>query len=108
MQKKIGKALGDLNRLRIYTNIASRKELYVGELEACGMISKATVSHHLRILTAAGLIAFRPCGQHVFYRCVPSRLTAYRRFLARLVWSKHSVPPGIRASVGFDPTTFGL
>jgi ArsR family transcriptional regulator len=78
----IGKALGDLTRLGIYTQIARHKELFCGELEACQLISGATISHHLRVLTQSGLITSRRSGQHIFYRAIPRRLNDYRRYLA--------------------------
>jgi ArsR family transcriptional regulator len=80
----IGKALGDPTRLGIFSEIAKRKELFCGELGACDMLSCATVSHHLRGLTQAGLIASRREGQFIYYRAVPERLAAYRRHLAEL------------------------
>jgi DNA-binding transcriptional ArsR family regulator len=58
----LGKALGDPTRLSIYIEIIEHKELYVGELAARRVISMATVSHHLRALTQAGLIMFRTPG----------------------------------------------
>lgn len=81
---RLAKALGDPTRLKIYAEIARRRELYVGELQACRILANATVSHHLRILMQAGLITARRSGQHVFYRWMPTRLIAYRRFLARI------------------------
>lgn len=80
----IGKALGDPTRLGIYTQVASCKELFCGELCACQAISGATISHHLRVLTQAGLITSRRSGQHIFYRAIPARLTAYKRYLSGL------------------------
>lgn len=78
----IGKALGDPTRLGIYSQIASCKETFCGEVVACHVLSGATVSHHLRVLTQSGLIASRRCGQHIFYHAIPSRIAAYRRYLA--------------------------
>jgi ArsR family transcriptional regulator, arsenate/arsenite/antimonite-responsive transcriptional repressor len=79
----IGKALGDPMRLSIYTEIANRRgELSCGKLNACDQLSLATVSHHLRVLTEAGLIASRRDGQFMFYRALRPRLAAYRRYLA--------------------------
>lgn len=80
----IGKALGDPTRLGIYIQIKGRKELYCGELCACQAISGATISHHLRVLTQAGLISSRRSGQHIFYHAIPGRLAAYRRYLSNL------------------------
>ena len=79
----IAKALGDPTRLGIYAYIANRrKELFCGELCECE-VSLPTISHHLRVLTHAGLISSRRSGQFIFYRSVPERLAAYRRYLAK-------------------------
>ena len=79
----IAKALGDPTRLGIYSYIANRrKELFCGELCECE-VSLPTISHHLRVLTHAGLISQRRSGQFMFYRALPERLAAYRRYLAR-------------------------
>jgi ArsR family transcriptional regulator len=77
----IGKALGDPNRLSIYTHIAQNDELYCGEIHAKHAISAATLSHHLKVLTDLGLITSRKEGQNIFYRAVPARLTAYLCYL---------------------------
>jgi ArsR family transcriptional regulator, arsenate/arsenite/antimonite-responsive transcriptional repressor len=80
----IGKALGDPTRLSIYSHIANQpRGLFCGELGDCHMFSMATISHHLRVLTQAGLIASRRSGQHIFYRAIPARMKEYRRYLAQ-------------------------
>jgi len=79
----VGKALGDPTRLGIYSQIASRKELFCGELGACRLLSLATVSHHLRVLSQAGLISSRRSGQFIFYRSIKGRLADYRRYLSQ-------------------------
>jgi ArsR family transcriptional regulator len=80
----IGKALGDPTRLSIYSHIANRgQELFCGELGDCHVLSMATISHHLRVLTQAGLITSRRSGQHIFYRALPRRLAQYGRYLAK-------------------------
>jgi ArsR family transcriptional regulator len=79
----IGKALGDPTRLSIYSHIANRRQgLFCGELCGCHVFSMATISHHLRVLTQAGLITSRRSGQRIFYRAIPARLAEYRRYLA--------------------------
>ena len=77
----IGKALGDPNRLAIYTQIAQHDELFCGEMHAKHTISAATLSHHLKVLTDLGLITSRKEGLNVFYRSVPEKLAAYLRYL---------------------------
>src|SRR5258708_30906866 len=80
----IGKALGDPTRLSIYSHIATRrKDLFCGELGDCHVFTMATISHHLRVLTQAGLISSRRSGQYIFYRALPLRLAEYRRYLAK-------------------------
>jgi ArsR family transcriptional regulator len=86
----IGKALGDPTRLSIYSEIANRrKELFCGELGDCHLLSLPTISHHLRVLTQAGLISSRRSGQHIFYRALPQRLAQYRSYLSK--FGKRSV-----------------
>jgi ArsR family transcriptional regulator len=81
----IGKALGDPTRLSIYSHIANRRKgLYCGELGDCHVLSMATISHHLRVLTQAGLITSRRSGQYIFYRAVPERLAQYRSYLGKV------------------------
>src|SRR5258707_14425377 len=77
----IGKALGDPNRLAIYTQIAQHDELFCGEMHAKHTISAATLSHHLKVLTDLGLITSRKEGLNVFYRSVPQRFAASVRYL---------------------------
>ena len=79
----IGKALGDPTRLGIYSYIANRRgELFCGEVGDCCGLSMATISHHLRVLTQAGLISSRRSGQFIFYRAIRGRLAEYRKFLS--------------------------
>jgi ArsR family transcriptional regulator, arsenate/arsenite/antimonite-responsive transcriptional repressor len=79
---EIGKALGDPNRLAIYTQIAQHEELFCGEMHAKHTISLATLSHHLKVLTELGLITSRKEGLNVYYRSIPEKLTAYLQYLA--------------------------
>jgi len=81
---QIGKALGDPNRLAIYTDIAERDELFCGEIHAKHAISAATLSHHLKVLADLGLITSRKDGLNVYYRTVPERFAAYLKYLTRI------------------------
>jgi ArsR family transcriptional regulator len=78
---QIGRALGDPNRLAIYTDIAQHDELFCGEMVAKHAISAATLSHHLKVLHELGLITSRKEGLNVYYRTVPERFAAYLRYL---------------------------
>ncbi len=81
---KIGKALGDPNRLAIYTQIANSDELYCGEMHAKGIISPATLSHHLKVLTDLGLITARKDGLNMYYRVIPEKFDAYLAYLGHI------------------------
>lgn len=79
---QIGKALGDPNRLAIYSHIAQHEELFCGEMHAKHAISAATLSHHLKVLHDLGLITSRKDGLNVYYRVLPERMACYIKYLA--------------------------
>jgi ArsR family transcriptional regulator len=81
---QIGKALGDPNRLAIYTQIAQCNELFCGEMHAKHKISLPTLSHHLKVLTDLGLITSRKEGLNVYYCAVPEKFAAYLEYLAKI------------------------
>ncbi len=78
---QIGRALGDPNRLAIYTQIAQHDELFCAEMHAKHAISLPTLSHHLKVLTELGLIASRKEGLNVYYRSVPEKMAQYVQYL---------------------------
>ena len=78
---QIGKALGDPNRLAIYTQIAQHEERFCGEMHAKHTISAATLSHHLKVLHDLGLITSRKEGLTVYYRAIPERFAGYIQYL---------------------------
>ena len=81
---KISKALADPTRLRIYQAIAAKKEVTCSDLVAAPGVTPATVSHHLKILSDAGLIECRRHGQFIHNRAVPETIVEYTRALARI------------------------
>ncbi|WP_213806425.1 metalloregulator ArsR/SmtB family transcription factor [Granulicella sp. dw_53] len=81
---QIGKALGDPNRLAIYSQIAEHDELFCGEMHAKHPISSATLSHHLKVLHDLELITSRKEGLNVYYRVVPEKFAEYIKFLTRI------------------------
>lgn len=85
---KIAKALGDATRLHIFEMIATTKETPCGKLAGLEKVAPATVSHHLRILSEAGLIECRREGQFVYNRVNTARMRAYTRALGRLAGGK--------------------
>ena len=82
--EKISKALADETRLRIFEAISATKHMNCGELVSMRGVTPATVSHHLKILSEAGLIICRREGQFVYSKAVPETIEAYTRALARI------------------------
>ena len=86
--EKISKALADQTRLKIFEAISARKEMNCGEIVALRGVTPATVSHHLKILSGAGLIQCRRHGQFVHNTVVPKALAEYTQALTRLAEGK--------------------
>src|SRR5947209_16171129 len=86
--EKISKALGDETRLRILESISASNHMNCGEIVAMRGVTPATVSHHLKILNEAGLIACRREGQFVYSQAVPETIAAYTRALAKMAHGK--------------------
>jgi ArsR family transcriptional regulator, arsenate/arsenite/antimonite-responsive transcriptional repressor len=75
-------ALADPARLRMLSMIASQDEVCSCALEAPLEKSQPTISHHTKILAAAGLIVGERRGRWTWWRAVPERLEAVARLLA--------------------------
>ena len=86
--EKISKALGDQTRLQIFEAISERDEMTCGAIVAMRGVTPATVSHHLKILSEAGLITCRREGQFVYSETVPEKITDYTRALSKLARAK--------------------
>jgi ArsR family transcriptional regulator, arsenate/arsenite/antimonite-responsive transcriptional repressor len=82
--EKISKALGDETRLRIFEAISSGRQMSCGDIVSMRGVTPATVSHHLKILSEAGLIACRRDGQFVYSEAVPQTVEEYVRALAKI------------------------
>ena len=85
---KISKALGDETRLRIFEAISASKQMNCGDIVSVRGVTRATVSHHLKILNEAGLIACRREGQFVYSQIVPETIAAYTQALAKIARGK--------------------
>jgi len=88
--EKISKALADQTRLRIFEAISSSKHMNCGEIVSMRGVTPATVSHHLKILSEAGLIACRREGQFVYSEAVPDTIKAYTQALTKMAHGKKS------------------
>jgi ArsR family transcriptional regulator len=89
--EKISKALADQTRLRIFEAISTRKEMNCGEIVALRGVTPATVSHHLKILSEAGLIQCRRHGQFVHNTVIPEAIAEYSKALKRLAQGKKAL-----------------
>ncbi|HEV2522930.1 MAG TPA: metalloregulator ArsR/SmtB family transcription factor [Candidatus Acidoferrales bacterium] len=82
--EKISKALADQTRLRIFEAISASRNMTCGEIVSMRGVTPATVSHHLKILSEAGLISCRREGQFVYSQAVPETIAAFTRALAKI------------------------
>ena len=85
--EQISKALADETRLRIFEAIAANNDMTCGELVTMRGVTPATISHHLKILTDADLIACEKKGQFVHSRTIPETIAEYAAALGRIAKS---------------------
>ena len=86
--EKISKALADATRLKIFEAISSSRPMSCGEIVSLRGVTPATVSHHLKILSDAKLIACRREGQFVYSEVVPETIAEYTSALAKIAGGK--------------------
>jgi ArsR family transcriptional regulator len=77
--EKISKALADQTRLKIYEQIASDEGVHCCALVEMRGVTPATVSHHLKILSEAGLIQCKREGQFVLNKVNPEILEEFTK-----------------------------
>ncbi len=78
---RISKVLADPRRFNILTRIADCKEMACNNLKSHIPISAATLSHHLKELTDAGLIELRREGKFAHMKL---RRDVWKEYLSRL------------------------
>ena len=80
--QRIAKALADPRRFEIFEEMAaSGDELACGRIVERFPVAQATVSHHLKELTDAGLVEMRPEGQ---FRYCRARLDVLEEYIQEL------------------------
>ncbi len=72
------KALADPTRVAIVNRLSGAEAVCVCDLTAAFELSQPTISHHLRILRAAGLVEFERRGTWAYYRLVPEAIEGLR------------------------------
>lgn len=90
--EKVSKALADATRLMIFEAIAARKQMNCRDIASLQGVTPATVSHHLKTLLDAGLIACRRNGQFIYSTAVPATLRAYTQSLGKMARGKRKKP----------------
>jgi ArsR family transcriptional regulator, arsenate/arsenite/antimonite-responsive transcriptional repressor len=90
--EKVSKALADKTRLRIFEAVSASNRMNCGDIVSMRGVTPATVSHHLKILSEAGLIACHREGQFVYSEAVPETIAAYTRALAKMARGKKTAP----------------
>ena len=81
--QRIAKALADPRRFEILEVIAAGGEMCCGEVVKRFPVAQATISHHLKELTDAGLVGTRCEGQFKYLRARPEVLAEYVEQLGR-------------------------
>jgi ArsR family transcriptional regulator len=94
--EKISKALADATRLRIFEAISGTRHMNCGEIVSLRGVTPATVSHHLKILSEAGLIACHREGQFVYSEALPQTIEAYMRALTKITSRKKTPGPRVK------------
>ena len=82
--EKISKALADETRLRIFEAISATDRMNCGQIVSIRGVTRATVSHHLKVLSEARLITCLREGQFAYSQTLPHTIAAYTRALAEM------------------------
>jgi ArsR family transcriptional regulator len=75
------KALSDPTRLRLFSLVASTTQMCACDLTGPLGVSQPTVSHHLKVLTAAGLLDREQRGKWVYFSASPGAMAELSTFL---------------------------
>jgi ArsR family transcriptional regulator len=87
--ERIAKALADPRRFSVLEAIANAEDCPCRRLCAEFPVTKATISHHVKELALAGLIAEEREGQYKRYRVCREVLDAYTAELRRRLAHRH-------------------
>ena len=68
------RALSDEQRLTAVSILRREGELCACEIQAVLGLTHATVSHHMSVLTSAGLVSARREGKWMYYRLIPGAI----------------------------------
>lgn len=68
MMEKVGKALGDVTRIRMLMELSERLESNMTELAEVVEVPLSTVSHHVGVLEGVGAVEVEPVGREKMVR----------------------------------------
>ena len=97
--EQVGRAIADPARVRILKLLA-RGELCVCQIPAVLGLAPATVSKHLSLLKAAGLLQQRRDGKWIHYRIAEKDFNPYARTFLRLVAVSLNDDPAVTGDRG--------
>jgi len=92
-------ALADPVRLSIVRQLSSERTVCACDFTACCDVSQPTVSHHLKVLRAAGVVTAERRGTWIFYRLDESVSGRLRELAAGLTSGHELVPAALRDRV---------
>lgn len=75
------KALSDPTRLRLFSLVASTSQVCACDLTEPLGVSQPTVSHHLKVLTTAGLLEREQRGKWVYFSASSQAMAELSTFL---------------------------
>src|SRR5512133_2447422 len=78
-------ALADPNRLAIVRKLVQEGEAGAGEFTACCEVAQPTISHHLKVLREAGVVATTRQGTSIRYRLHPEATRRLAALLSSLI-----------------------
>lgn len=85
---RVAKALADPTRVAVLEQIGQADECPCQDLRAAFVVSKATISHHIKELVQAGLVEARREGQYLHCRLRREVLRGYTTELLRRTGEK--------------------
>lgn len=85
-------ALGHPTRLSIVRELIGTSEVCACDFTTCCDVQQPTVSHHLRILKEAGVIAAERRGNSIVYRLVPAAAERLRALAGELLGTPQIIP----------------
>jgi len=85
-------ALAHPTRLAILRELTDTNEVCACDFTSCCDVSQPTVSHHLKILKEAGVIAAERRGTWIYYRIVPAAAERLRALAGELLGAPQVIP----------------